>query len=452
MPRVVERCADDVFQLSGHLLEGRYAVHGVVARGGSGVVYKATRLDLGVPVALKVLHIPPRLRGASEDALVERFRVEARILAGLRHHAIVRVYELGALAHAVAPNGGVWMALEWLDGVTLDRDLAARDGLGRSPRAVLALLAPVFDALACVHAQGIAHRDVKPANLMLAATARGDIDLRVLDFGIAKVMLPDECAGTGVTDTRSDHASFSLSYSAPEQVARARTGPWTDVHALGLLVIELLLGTRAYASTDSFSLYGEVMSPARPTTARGGRDLGPWEPVLRKALALQPGDRYAAAGAMHEALAATVDDAEARWARRPTLDAAQHGGTTGGFEARRRGPSARIVAALAIVALVPMGWRVPRAPERLAMPRASVAPSNADAAVADGRGPVEPAAPAAHGLATGAASMERAGVVLPSASRAARSRRRRNAPPRGATTAPRSTPSVEVVEPDIEID
>jgi serine/threonine-protein kinase len=166
MPRVVERCADDVFQLSGHLLEGRYAVHGVVARGGSGVVYKATRLDLGVPVALKVLHIPPRLRGASEDALVERFRVEARILAGLRHHAIVRVYELGALAHAVAPNGGVWMALEWLDGVTLDRDLAARDGLGRSPRAVLALLAPVFDALACVHAQGIAHRDVKPANLI----------------------------------------------------------------------------------------------------------------------------------------------------------------------------------------------------------------------------------------------------------------------------------------------
>ncbi len=151
----------------------------------------------------------------------------------------------------------------------------------------------MLDAIASAHERGVAHRDLKPTNIMVVPSPKGDASLRVLDFGIAKAMLPDDAPCTGQTETQSDLSAFSLPYAAPEQVGRMRTGPWTDVHALGLLLVEALTGRAPYAGDDSFALYAAIMSPERPhARSRLGVPAGPWEPILARALALHPRERF----------------------------------------------------------------------------------------------------------------------------------------------------------------
>ncbi len=302
---------EDRFGLGGRLVGGRFDVETAIARGGSGLVYRARHVELDTRVALKVLVVPEHLRGV-ESSLVERFRQEARTLARLAHPSVVRVLDVGTLD--AADGVCIWMALEWLDGVTLDAHLQSDPGSGRSPREVLALLTPVLEAMACAHARGIAHRDLKPSNIMVSPAAGGGLDLRVLDFGIAKAMLPDESPGTGLTETRNDLSAFSLPYAAPEQVGRMRTGPWTDVHALGLLLTEILTRRAPFDTRDSFALYAAIMAPQRPTPARGGVDVGPWEPIVARALALHPSARFASAQELLDALRASVDEAQQVWA------------------------------------------------------------------------------------------------------------------------------------------
>ncbi|MFO0608775.1 MAG: protein kinase [Polyangiales bacterium] len=390
------RSRTDPLELVGRVLGERYEVDRFVARGGFGVVYHARHLALGAPVAVKVLDVPVNLLGA-EERLIERFRKEAQTLASLRHPAIVRALDVGALDER--EGGHVWMALEWLDGVTLADDLGARAGRPRSPREALALLGPVFDALTVAHARGIAHRDIKPGNIMLVASTTGEPTARVLDFGIAKEFRPDEEPGTGDTETNGDFSAFSLDHAAPEQVGRARTGPWTDVHALALLVTELLVGRRPYAGEASFDLFAAVMSSERPSPARFGLDVGPWEAELRNALALKPGGRHGDAGALHRALIATLDDAQVAWERTgapPPLASDSLALAPTLAADGRTPPRSRVALALAAVALVALvgGFALASAtPPPTVVPRAEAAP----AASRFNHGSAGPAvAPSAH--------------------------------------------------------
>ena len=355
--------------LVGRLVGERYQIERYVARGGFGSVYRATHVGLSAPVALKVLSTS---LGSPDDAdTVEQFRREARTLAALKHPAIVRVLDIGRLDPA--DGARVWMALEWIDGVTLEEDLRARAGRGRSPREALDLLAPAFDAIASAHGRGVVHRDLKPANLMVSPGDRGDVRLRVLDFGIAKEMLPDEAPGSGQTETHSTTSAFSLQHAAPEQVGRARTGPWTDVHALGLLLTEVLTGRRAYRGDTSFDLYAEVMATGRPTPAAAGLLVGPWETVLCKALALRPDERFVDAGELYAALAAGVDEAQAAWSRVPLVDTvvARPEAPPAGGRGRRRLAFALVAlagSALVAIAALRSGHPAPHPPTRAAAP------------------------------------------------------------------------------------
>jgi serine/threonine protein kinase len=306
------RDTSDTFDLLGRTFAEKYKVEGVVARGGFGVVYRARHIELDTPVALKVLMVPERFCGALRVEFLEMFKREARTIGALAHPAIVRVLDYGAarFASGEAP----WMTLEWLEGRTLEADLGARSAhVGRSPVETLALLRPAFDALSVAHAAGVAHRDIKPANLMLVRARRGEPGLRVLDFGIAKVMETGEEAGSGQTATRTELSSYSLGYAAPEQVSQARTGPWTDVHALALIAVELLTGRRAYRSTDPVAIFADVLDRERPSPARVGVDVGPWETVLARALALLPAERHPDADDLLAALEVSVDRAEIAW-------------------------------------------------------------------------------------------------------------------------------------------
>jgi serine/threonine protein kinase len=311
----------DVFQLVGTCLEGKYEITAVVAEGGFGVVYQAMHQTLDKVVAVKVLKVPESLQGTVRTSFLESFACEARTIARLEHPAIVRVIDFGATR---MPTGAAapWMVLEWLKGAPLESDLEERRGRGgRTPMECMALLRPVFEALSVAHEEGVAHRDIKPANLMVTAHGapgrstgrrRGETALKVMDFGIAKVMSPEETSASGLTRTRASLVAFSLPYAAPEQVSGTRTGPWTDVHALALILSEMLTDTAPYPGTEVMEIHLQVVSQTRPTPAHFGLDVGAWEPILARALALRPGERYATAGEFLTALEAGLDGARHR--------------------------------------------------------------------------------------------------------------------------------------------
>jgi serine/threonine protein kinase len=293
----------DVFALAGRVLEN-YRVERVVATGGFGVVYFARHQALNQPVALKVLKVPDALSDVKRSEFMEKFLDEAKTIASLKHPAIVSVMDFKV---SPMPAGGSapWMALEWIEGETLAQQLNRRRGMGgRSPEECLRVLAPVFDALAIAHTRGIAHRDIKPANLMVPEDGGGrfGVTTRVLDFGIAKMMSADETAGSGNTETASQFQAFSLPYAAFEQVMGTRTGPWTDVHALGLILTELLTDQPPYPGRDRSSIGMQVVAPVRPTPSRFGLDVGAWEPILARALSLTPSERFANARELFTAL------------------------------------------------------------------------------------------------------------------------------------------------------
>jgi len=312
---------NDFFRLAGHTIENRYAVERAVAEGGFGVVYRATHRALGRAVALKVLKVPDTFSAAMKRAFVEQFQQEAQLISQLKHPGIVDVTDFGVVTF----EGGLeapWMALEWVDGATLADDLAGRRGRGgRSPAECFALFRPVLEALALAHARGVAHRDLKPGNLMLPAldaahaSAIGRASLasmprmRVLDFGIAKVIEGGEGPGSGHTHTSSAMLAYSPRYASPEQQSQTRTGPWTDVHALGLLLTEVLVDAPPYVGEDKLQLSIQVLAQTRPTPGRFGVDVGAWEPVLAKAMALHPLERFTNAGELLDALEAQLPNA-----------------------------------------------------------------------------------------------------------------------------------------------
>lgn len=334
--------------LIGEVVLGRYAVEARVAQGGFAVVYRARHRELGVPVAIKVLTAADRFAGAARRMYLAQFRQEAVTLASLNHPALVRVLDVGTVGGDESERPCV--AMEWLEGVSLEEELAARGGVGRGPSEALALLRPAFDGLACAHDAGVSHRDLKPSNLMRVAARRGEPGLRVIDFGVAKVDPDADAPGGGSTSTASPIAGYTAAYAAPEQISRARTGPWTDVHALALILVEVLRGARAYRHREGAELLEEILAAERPTPARFGLRVGPWEEVLQRAMHRSPGARPRTASALWTALSETVDEAQRAWeGAQATAPAAP--------PPRRLWPGAAVVATLTVVAVAAsVGW------------------------------------------------------------------------------------------------
>jgi serine/threonine protein kinase len=307
-----DEAVDDRFALVGTLLEGKYQVERVIAEGGFGLVYRGTQVNLGRAVAIKVLKTPPELNDHAAAEFQRKFREEATVIARHGHPNIVQIIDFGV---SPMPSGALapWMVLEWLPGKTLEQVMLEK----RAPfsaKETLALLRPIFEALAFVHEAGIAHRDLKPANIMIVESGRVRLP-KLMDFGIAKLMSPDEKAGSGATRTRSTQNAFSPQYASPEQLSGTRTGPWTDVHALGLIVTEMISGQPAVQADDMTQLFVQILAEKRPTPAKFGVDAGPWEPVLARALALKPDDRFKNAMDMLAALEENVPS----WAAGPEV-------------------------------------------------------------------------------------------------------------------------------------
>ncbi|HKO52575.1 MAG TPA: serine/threonine-protein kinase, partial [Polyangiaceae bacterium] len=304
---------EDPFDWVGATLDGKYQVDAVVGRGGFGVVYRAHHLGFNEKVAIKCLRIPRTLSGAARDEFEKNFLAEGRLLHQLSRSTagIVQALDVGAL---VSPNK-TWtpfIVLEWLDGQSLAENFAERlrTGLGgRTPKAAIELLDSAARALSLAHEQGIAHRDIKPANLFLAEVG-GRKTLKVLDFGIAKVVTESESFTKAFEETGASLQAFTARYGSPEQFSRryGATGPWSDVFSLALVLVEAIVGHSALEGVDAAQLFIAAADTARrPTLRAHGIDLGDAvEGVFATALAVDPKERYPNVSEFWNALLAAV--------------------------------------------------------------------------------------------------------------------------------------------------
>ena len=281
---------------------GVFEVIEPIASGGVGRVYRGRRADglFEQTVAVKVL-----LADAGSPAARERFRIERRVLARLEHPGIARILDGG-----VTDDGRPYFVMEHVDGVRLDR---AADDLALPAR--LALFERIAEAVAYAHAHMVIHRDLKPANVLV--TREGVPKL--LDFGIAKIVRDDEDGVTLLGDR-----PLTPQYAAPEQIRGDAVSQTTDVYGLGLLLYELVSGTKPYRVEGSREQAERVVcetDPAPPSRAAAGdagarrwasRLRGDLDRIVRKAMAKSPADRYASVDRL-------LEDVRRFRARRPIL-------------------------------------------------------------------------------------------------------------------------------------
>ncbi len=276
------------------ILDGRYRVDRLVGEGGFGEVYAGLHLAFGAPIAVKVLRLGPADGPGTRGQHVDRFLDEGRLLTRLRHPNIVAAYDLGVVTDDGAQCP--YLVMEWVEGVTLREHLFAY-GRALSPPEAWSIFEPLLAALAHAHAAHVVHRDLTPSNVMIVRATSGAFVPRVIDFGVAKAFAPDDLPGHATTTAAPN--PFTPAYAAPEHITHARTGPWTDVHALGLLYVELVTGRPPYGRTGDPRQ--EIVDPERPTPRARGVDVGALEPIIAKAVALRPAERFANAGEMLDA-------------------------------------------------------------------------------------------------------------------------------------------------------
>jgi serine/threonine-protein kinase len=299
----------DPFQLCGTTIEGKYSIASVVGDGGFGVVYRGVHIGFGEPIAVKCLKLPLTLDEKQREGFLEQLRDEGRLLHRLSKATpgIVQALDVGAVT---TPAGWVpYLVLEWLEGDTLADHLAKRQWAPYPLEEAIRLLEPAARALAVAHAMKVAHRDIKPPNLFVTEVG-GVRTLKVLDFGIAKVLTDYQSINEAMAATKAAPTAFTPRYAAPEQFNKARgaSGPWTDVFALALILVELLTGRKALQGDDPTQLYiASADTTVRPTPrTRGATVPDEVEAVVARALAVDPRDRYADAGALLDALLAAA--------------------------------------------------------------------------------------------------------------------------------------------------
>jgi len=296
----------DPLGLVGSTIADKYAVQAMVGEGGFAVVYRAEHIVWKRPVAVKVFKSLDLLP-ADRARLVEEFIREGALLADLseRSSAIVQARDVGTWT---PPRGEPvpYMVLEWLEGTTLEDMLDAERAQGKPLRSLnetLVLLAPVAEALTLAHERGIAHRDVKPANVFILNEGGG---AKLLDFGIAKVVQEAQARAGAFQKTGGQATSFTPLYGAPEQFNRGygATGPWTDVYALALMMGEVMSGRLALDGDDLMQLaFASCNTEKRPTPQALGVPIPAGaEAVFLRALAVRTADRYQNAGEFWSAL------------------------------------------------------------------------------------------------------------------------------------------------------
>ena len=269
----------------GDTLGGRYRLIELLGQGGMATIFRAMDTQLGRDVAVKLLR-PEYLR---DPDFSSRFRQEAQAAASLSHPNVVAVYDYGS------DRSGPYIVMELVDGEDLATILKGSGAL--PPRQVARIGSAVARALAASHAAGLVHRDVKPGNILIGR----DGQVKVADFGIARAIAEAQLTLPGTT-------MGSVHYFSPEQARGEQATASSDIYSLGIVLYEMLTGSRPYqgdsaAAVGIARLSGPVPDPSL-IRASVPPDLSA---ITRKALAPEPAGRFGSAAAMADALDATLD-------------------------------------------------------------------------------------------------------------------------------------------------
>jgi serine/threonine protein kinase len=258
---------------------GKYRLVRLVGEGGMGSVYEAVHDALHKKVAVKTLL--PQI--AANPLARARFSREGQAASRIRHPNVVDVTDVDS------HDGTPFLVMEYLEGETL-AELFAREGAVPLPR-LLDLLLPVFSAVAAGHHVGVIHRDLKPQNVFLARSGRGELVPKVLDFGISKLIGAD-VAGKGVTATGASLGT--VAYMSPEQAEGAKNADErSDQYSLALILYEGCTGRRAYQGDNAFALLRQISAGNVPPASSLRSDLPQeFESVLMRALSLRPDARH----------------------------------------------------------------------------------------------------------------------------------------------------------------
>jgi hypothetical protein len=331
----VDRQRDPGIRVTGYRIEAR------VGRGGMGEVYRAQQLSLGRKVALKIL--TPEL--AADNGFRQRFLRESRIAAAIDHPNIIPIFEAGQ------DGGLLYIAMRYVEGADLATVLEREGRL--EPARAMAITSQVAGALDAAHARGLVHRDVKPANILVAPAAPGSVEHCYLcDFGLIKEL----DAETALTAT--EQFVGTVPYVAPEQIEGRAIDGRTDVYSLGCVIFQCLTGSVPYEGrTDVEVVFAHLRDPPPPVSTRVPGLPATLDAVLARAMAKAKEDRFLTCSALVSAVAAqlhsgggmrapVVDD-ETRSMVRPPAAAGWPAARTDPGAARPAPPLARPPAAAA---------------------------------------------------------------------------------------------------------
>ncbi len=294
------------------IIAEKYRLIAPIGRGGMAAVYRAEHVQTGKFVALKLLHLeegaaaPGRTDVTDETReLISRFEREARAAGSMETDHIVKVYDAGVDETSGAP----YIAMELLEGRDLNQLMKELTVL--SPEIAVRIIGQALTGLAQAHQAGIVHRDLKPANIFVDERPTGEVVVKLVDFGIAKVQVtPIATMDThGLTQTGS--MLGTPRYMSPEQIERPRmVDARSDVWSMGVVLYKCLTGRCPHDDTETLGamLMALMTKPSPPV-----QSLAPWVPgelakVVHKALERDPARRYASAGEMVEALRALARD------------------------------------------------------------------------------------------------------------------------------------------------
>ena len=266
---------------------GRYDVSAELGRGSTSIVYKGVDPADHRVVAIKTLQRNSADSDGDADSILLRFRNEARTIGRLRHPGVVAVDEFG--------EDGLhsWIAMEYVEGSNLDEVLLRCPLLGQERS--MAIMDELLDALGCVHQQGICHRDVKPANIMVTTAGR----VKLTDFGVARLR------DLGLT--RVSSIIGTPAFMAPEQFTGGALDPRADLFACGVLLFMLLSGRRPFSGAPAAVMH-QILHEEPPLLSEAGGGLvgRAFDGVISRALAKRADDRFSTADEMRTALRAAA--------------------------------------------------------------------------------------------------------------------------------------------------
>ncbi len=276
----------------GEIINDLYRLKDIHASGGMGIIMKAEQIRIGRDVAVKLLH--PHV--ASSQQLAARFLREVQVTTLFDHANIVRVYDVGE-----TEDGALYLVMEMLEGEELE-DIIAREAplsVGRT----IDISLQILDGLGEAHSRGVVHRDLKPSNVFVTKTRHGTDEIKLLDFGIAKLIQSDE---TKLTAT--GRLTGTPAYVAPETMLglEETNKKAADIYAVGLVIVEMLIGREVFkGATVAQTLLQHLK---KPIVIPESIDETPLGEVIRRATSKHPEDRYQDGDEMYRALVKARDD------------------------------------------------------------------------------------------------------------------------------------------------